>query len=258
MFQFLVFQGNRAFGLDMLPRTVASRGFNIKMVPPLDKEKLEEFKYEDDDEFLVIRRKLLRWSTDYDEAIKAIVPTYPEGFQKHTRPKANWKMPFQIAEHASTKWLKQAHEASMFLGKRAYAPSMGIEALAATKVLLKDKPWILSAHAVAVMTKEEHSPWNAFVSLGRTRPHPISTNELAALLVKYDTPDGVPIQPHCIKAAGNKRGYRASQFKDAWGRFADRIARVDVSWAGEAEAEPEKPRNHKSVRLPLPRSHPQM
>jgi Protein of unknown function (DUF3631) len=202
------FWSPKAIGLladDMLPRTIASRGFNIKMVPPLNNENLTEFKYQDDDEFLVIRRKLLRWVTDYDDAIKAIVPAYPEEFQKHTRPKANWKMPFQIAQHASPEWLKAAHEASMLLGKRAYAPSMGVEGLAAMQVLLKDKPWILSADAVAAMTKDEHSPWNAFVSSGRTRPHPISTNELAALLRKYDTADGDPIQPHAIKAAGNKR-----------------------------------------------------
>jgi hypothetical protein len=257
------FWSPKAIGLlasDMLPRTIASRGFYIKMVPPLDEEKLTAFHYEDDDEFLVIRRKLLRWSTDHDEAIKAIVPVYPEGF-KHTRPKANWKMPFQIAQHAGDKWFKAAHEAATFLSKRAYAPSKGIEGLAAMKALLKDKPketpWILSADAVKAMTADEHSPWNAFVSPGRTRPHPISTNELAALLRVYDTSDNEPIQPKPIKHEGNKRGYRASQFEDACERFANRISRVDVSWLewleeaekAEKAGEPKPPTPKPSVKV---------
>jgi hypothetical protein len=223
-------------GTDMLPRTIASRGPNIKMVPPKKNEISEPFNHLDDDEFKIIRRKFLRWSRDNADAIAAIDPTYPEALQQQTCPKANWRLMLQIAQHAGDKWLKDAHQASLFLSRRAYAPSKGIEALAALKVLLKDKPWILSADAVTAMNADEHSPWRAFTSPGNTRPHPISVNEFAALLAKYDTPEGVPIQPHAIKAANNRRGYRAIQLKDAWERFADRIARVDVSWADNTQA----------------------
>jgi hypothetical protein len=154
----------------MLPRTIASRGPNIKMVPPKKNEVPEPFNHLDDDEFKIIRRKFLRWSRDHADAIAAIDPTYPEALQQQTRPKANWRLMFQIAQHAGAKWLKDAHQASLFLSKRAYAPSKGIEALAALKVLLKDKPWMLSADAVTAMTADEHSPWRAFVSPGHMRP----------------------------------------------------------------------------------------
>jgi hypothetical protein len=224
----------KAIGLlasDMLPRTISSRGFQIKMVPPLNKETPVAFPQTDDDELLVIRRKLARWQIDNADAIIAIEPDYPKGIAQHTRPKANWRMLLQIAQHAGSKWKTLAHDATLFLGKRAYAPSMGIEALTAAKMLLNHgkKPWILSNAAVAAMTADEHSPWNAYRSPGRG-PHRISANEFAALLAKYDTPEHIPIQPRPIKAAGNRRGYRVEQFADAWERFADRIARVDVSW----------------------------
>jgi hypothetical protein len=231
----------------MLPRAVASRGFVIKMVPPKTDEKLTDSAANyDEEEFQIIRRKLLRWSMDNADAIAAIAPSYPEGLTKQTRPKANWKLPLQIARHAGDKWLEAAHAAILFLSQRGYAPSKGIEALAALKRLLRVRAYILSHDAVMVMTADPHSPWRAFVSPGRTHPHPISVNEFAALLAKYDTAGGAPIQPHPIKREGNRRGYTREQIADACERFADRIARVDVSWADYVEPplpepEPEPP-----------------
>jgi hypothetical protein len=213
-----------------------SRGLSIKMLPPKGGEEFTRLRV-DDDEFKDIRRKLLRWSFDNTDAIATTVPTFPEGMDnKQGRPKANWELMLQIAQHAGGDWLKKAHEAVLFVSKRAYAPSRGIEALAASKVLLAKallnrKDYFLSGDGVAAMTADEHSPWCAYVSPGRTRPHCISVNEYAALLHNYDTPDGEPIRPHPIKKESNRRGYTAEQFTDALERFSDRIARVDVSWA---------------------------
>ena len=53
-------------------------------------KKMEEFQEKDDDELLVIRRKVLWWPAQTGDAIKAIGPTYPaEGYKKHTRAPAN-------------------------------------------------------------------------------------------------------------------------------------------------------------------------
>jgi putative DNA primase/helicase len=220
-------------GTTALPRTIASRSFNLRMFPmtAMESKELEEFNYADDDEFRECRRKLRRWSDDNAEAIKALATTYPTGMNNRT--KANWSVLFKVAQHAGGKWLTRAHEAATYLSRTAYAPSKGIEALAAMAVMMKwakedGRDFVLTAAAVAMMTASPDSPWRNY------RGQILSQYELAALYRQYDMSNGQPIAPvniHPTKTAKmTRRGYRPCQFKEMFARFADRIARVDTSY----------------------------
>jgi hypothetical protein len=135
---------------------------------------------------------------------------------------------FKIAQHAGGKWLTRAYEAAAYLSRTAYAPSKGIEALAAMAVMIKGKQWLLTRDAVEMMTASPDSPWRDY------RGHILSQYELAALLRQYDMSNGQPIAPVNIHPTGSskttRRAYRPSQFKEMFARFADRIARVDTSY----------------------------
>src|SRR5262249_9986027 len=59
--------------------TTLSRSIICRIWPKLPSERVEEFTYQDDDEFKVIRRKLLRWMVDNAVALCAAKPVFPPG-----------------------------------------------------------------------------------------------------------------------------------------------------------------------------------
>jgi len=54
-----------------MPDTVLSRSIVCLIWPKLASELVEEFDYQDDDEFKIIRRKLARWAVDNAVALRA-------------------------------------------------------------------------------------------------------------------------------------------------------------------------------------------
>ena len=69
-----------------LPKTTATRRIAVKLLPKLPHEKVDDFRLEDDDVFIALRRKLARWSVDNAAALKAARPTMPAEIQQ---PSAN-------------------------------------------------------------------------------------------------------------------------------------------------------------------------
>ena len=45
-----------------MPKDTESRTIRITMLPKLDHEKVEKFRYEDNEEFQTLRRKFARWA----------------------------------------------------------------------------------------------------------------------------------------------------------------------------------------------------
>jgi hypothetical protein len=100
-----------------LPRTLASRGIPIKIWPKRPDEHVEEFLHRDDNEFVTLRRKLLRFANDQAKVIAEITPTFPAGFNNRVR--ANWKLLLAIAELAGGDWPERAHKAAEFIAGKA-------------------------------------------------------------------------------------------------------------------------------------------
>ena len=107
-----------------IPDTTLSRCIVCMIWPKLASERVEEFAYQDDDEFKVIRRKLLRWAVDNAVALRAAKPEFPPGFNNRIR--VNWKMLLAIAALAGDEWLKRALHAALELEIDRDEPSEGI------------------------------------------------------------------------------------------------------------------------------------
>ena len=81
-----------------LPTTTVTRSIVVKLWPKLDQEKIVDFNFADNDTFVTLRRKLMRWSTDNLSALKDAAPPMPSGFVN--RLAANWRLLLAIADLA--------------------------------------------------------------------------------------------------------------------------------------------------------------
>src|SRR5262249_13311743 len=183
--------------------TTLSRSFICRIWPKLPSERVEEFTYQDDDEFKVIRRKLLRWMVDNAVALCAAKPVFPPGFNNRVR--RNWKMLLAIADLAAGKWPKRRRKAALEVEVERDEASEGIRLFAGLRdVWGKQEKWS-SADLCTALVAHPSGEWADFRGKG-----PISPHQLAAMLREYG------IRP----IHGGKHGfYRRAQFEDAWARL---------------------------------------
>jgi hypothetical protein len=155
----------KAIGMKGLnvPDTLASRGIIIKMWPKREEEKVDDFRYQDDETFAALRRKAARWARDHGDKVAAAQPAMPIGFSNRTA--ANWKMLFAIAELAGCS--KQAHRAAIALVvKRRGQSSEGLRLLAAIREVLGSAAMITSAELVKKLIADGNAEWCEFRARG--------------------------------------------------------------------------------------------
>jgi putative DNA primase/helicase len=197
-----------------VPGTTASRFITIKMLPRLPEEAIEDFPFVDNPEFVEIRRKLARWAADNAVALGDARPEQPPGF--HNRLAANWRLLFAIADHAGGDWPKRARQAAVKLSRQNAEPSQGRRLLAAVSEIIANSDVISSEELVKQLAADPTAEWCEF-DRGRT---PITQRQLAALLRDYEI---FPKVIHPTKRADDSpRGYRRSDFADAFARFLPR------------------------------------
>jgi Protein of unknown function (DUF3631) len=194
----------------LLPKTTATRTITIKLWPKLPSERVEDFNHIDDERFLELRRKLLRWSIDNVAALKTSDPALPPGF--NNRLAMNWRLQLAIADLAGGDWPKQARAAAANLDDRREELSEGIRLLAALRQMFAAKEEITSEAIVRHLNADPTADWGAFRNHG-----PITQRQVAALLKAYDIR---PIVLHPTRRSDfSPHGYRRSQFADAFARY---------------------------------------
>ena len=72
------------------------------MWPKREDEHVEEFRYCDDDELAILRRKLLRFANDQAKAISEIKPTFPTGFNNSVAASAQFTILTNLVLSAPT------------------------------------------------------------------------------------------------------------------------------------------------------------
>jgi hypothetical protein len=187
-----------------LPDTTASRGIVVKFWPKLLDERITDFTFTDDADFVTLRRKLARWSADNAARLKESRPTLPAGFGN--RLAANWRLLFAIADLAGGTFPKQARAAAIKLSRKRHRPSEGLRLLTALSPMLVNREVITSAEVVRQLNADKDGEWCEFRGRG-----PITQRQVAALLEQYDIfPDTV----HPTKRpTESPRGYRCAELK---------------------------------------------
>jgi putative DNA primase/helicase len=193
-----------------LPSTTASRAIVCKLWPKLPSEQITDFRHADDDSFVTLRRKALRWSADNAVTLQDANPTMPPGF--NNRLAVNWHLLLAIADLAGGTWPKQARAAAVKLSHKRHQQSEGLRLRAALGPILAARQEITSADLVIQLNADPDGEWIEFRGRG-----PITQRQVAALLADYEI---YPVLLHPTKRAGlSRRGYRRSQFDEVFARF---------------------------------------
>ena len=193
-----------------LPSTMASRAIVCMLWPKLPSEQVADFRHVDDDDFTALRRKALRWAADSAAALRDADPVMPSGFGN--RVAANYRLLLAIADLAGGVWPKRARAAAVKLSHKRHQPSERLRLLAALRPLFATREQITSAELVELLVADADGEWAEFHGRG-----PITQRQVAALLAGFEI---FPAVLHPTKRASlSRRGYRRSQFDDAFARF---------------------------------------
>ena len=199
-----------------MPKDTESRTIRITMLPKLDHEKVEKFRYEDNEEFQTLRRKFARWATDNAARLKDASPKMPSGFIN--RLKDNWELLLAIAELAAAKWSVAARQAAKKLASEHRDPNENMSMLTAFHALFKahgkDNDWMLSSAQIQEwLAVDRDSEWADYHNRGRA----ITQREISILLDPYG------INPDVIHPKGKSaRGYKVEWFETAWRHYLHR------------------------------------
>ena len=194
-----------------LPDTTLSRCIICMIWPKLPSEVVEAFNKRDDDEFVTLRRKLMRWAVDNAVALQAATP---EG-HFNNRVRNNWSLLWAIADLAGSDWSKRARAAAVELETERDEPSEGLRLLAAIRGIFGTREEMTSADICAALIADASGEWANFRGKG-----PISQTQLAALLREYR------IRTEKVSPAGVRlNGYRRAQFKNVFARLLQKPTR---------------------------------
>jgi Protein of unknown function (DUF3631) len=106
-----------------------TRCIAIKLLPKLEDEEVADHRHANRDEnFVILRRKLLRWAMDNMAALDNADPKMPEGF--FSRLQENYHLLFAAADLAGGDWPKKTRAAAVKLSREHNEPSLGKRLLA--------------------------------------------------------------------------------------------------------------------------------
>jgi hypothetical protein len=203
-----------------LPGTTASRAIVCTLWPKLPSEQVADFRHVDDDDFTTLRSKLMRWAADNAALLKDANPVVPAGLSN--RLAANWCLLLAIADAAGGHFPKRARAAAVKLSHKRHQPSERLRLLAALRPIFATREQITSAELITQLTADADEEWAEFRDRG-----PISQRQVAALLAGFEI---FPVVLHPTKRASlSRRGYRRSQFDDAFARFLPQQSEPDQS-----------------------------
>jgi len=203
----------KAFGLiGQLTATLTDRSIVILMRRKMPTEKAERLRRRDTDEHVQLRQKCLRWATDSAEALAQVAP--PMLSALNDRANDLWEPLLALADRAGGEWPEHARKAALALSGEGAAgeDSQGVELLGDVRKVFNagqvvDMP---TKVLITALCADEERPWATY-----SKGEPITDRQLAKLLKPFkivSTTVHPPDAPHA-------KGYRRSDFEDAWARY---------------------------------------
>jgi putative DNA primase/helicase len=195
-----------------LPSTLADRSIEVELRRKRKDEVCERFRSDRIDHFVILRRKIARWTADHIDPLRNADPEVPE--ELHDRAADNWRPLLAIADEAGDPWPHLARTAAIALTRTDTDDAPGIRLLEDIRAFSITAPnrtsSIFTKDLLQALHANEQRPWATW-----TRGRPITPHQLSRLL----GPFGIP-SPRTIRI-GQKtgKGYRFEDFGDAFFRY---------------------------------------
>jgi putative DNA primase/helicase len=195
-----------------LPDTLADRGIEIAMRRRGNADRIERLRLDRLSELEPLRRRCWTWAQGNLERLRTADPDIPSGL--HDRAADNWRPLLAISDRAGGAWPERARRAAVLLSGQTEDEEAATLLLGDLEKLFRERgdDQIRSSELVDALKKLEHRDWPEF-----RRGLPLTARGLARLLKPYG------IGPRAMDWKGSHpkgtRGYRRSDFLDAWERY---------------------------------------
>lgn len=196
-------------GLGWLPDTILTRSVIVRMKRRKPGQKVESYRrriHAAHGE--AIRNRLVGWSLVID---KIKWPHLPPEIQD--RDADVWEPLIAVADIIGGEWPELARVAAVTLTAAAkdIEPTLGVKLLSDIKKVFTGRDILATADLLAELNQMDESPWGD-INFGK----PMDARGLAKRLRDYD------IRPSVVRTgygSGTVRGYRESDFADAWASY---------------------------------------
>lgn len=203
-------------GIGLQAGTIMDRSIVFALRRKLPSEKIERLRHAHTDLFPRLASKLARFAEDYAPSLSASRPLLPE--ELNDRAQDNWEPLLAVADLAGVEWGHRARSAALALsGAKQDTPSTSAELLANIKEAFEQEGQahagglLWTADLLKTLVSDETAPWATYF-----RGTAMTARQLAKRLDEY----GIKSANHKHPGSGVvKKGYRWSQFEDAFARY---------------------------------------
>jgi hypothetical protein len=211
-------------GIGKLPDTLLDRSLVVELQRKLETDNVDILRLSKRGDLQVLGQKAARWSLDRMTELMHADPAIPHGLAN--RQADNWYPLFAIADLVGKDWPNRSRMAAQLLSNALdrSSASLGIALLRDIKAVFDelDASQAFSEDLTRYLNQMEDSPWAHRGKSGLT------TASLAEQLEPFR------ITPRQLRILSTqKRGYRRTDFMDAWGRYLPPDQAVTASQTAE-------------------------
>jgi putative DNA primase/helicase len=213
-----------------LAGTVLSRGIIIQLRKKLKDEKVQKVRRASKQAMETLKEKLARFAIDFGSKFEKLEPELEE---LGNRDADNWEPLLAVAELCGPEWYERIKQAAIAITDDTTAESIDIKLLRDIKAVFEARKaaQLATSDLIDGLAKMETAPWKHF-----SRGMCINARQVADRLESFGVK---PVQLGTKGPDGkNRRGYRLSDFADAFERYLDDktvIAKVENDFSKEKE-----------------------
>jgi putative DNA primase/helicase len=195
-----------------LPETLEDRSIVISMRRAMRGEVPERLRLDRLDSLAPVLQRLARWAADHLDTLRKADPEVPDTIVSD-RARDNWRPLIGIADAAGGTWPRRAREAATLLHGTTEDESVAVVLLGDLRDLFETQSAerLASSEIAAALGKMEERPWPEWRD-GKA----ITTRGVARLLKLFGIK---PCPPWRDGDVSGIRGYRRSDFVEAWERY---------------------------------------
>lgn len=235
-----VFRGNDKFStwapvaiamIGRLPATLEDRCIPVRLQRRRADEVIAPFRHDKTQDLILLYRMSVRWAADNLSILSSADPAVPDELQN--RAADNWRPLLAVADAAGGKWPKLARQVAATIERSKQATDqdpavMLLEDIYA--VTQQSNANLTSERLVSALIRIDDRPWADWKGGA-----PITKKAVANLLAPFK------IAPVEMRVGSQVlRGYRVSQFEDAFARYVSAAAPRSAGAVKAAKAKPSR------------------